>query len=206
MYDNGRGVPWTTRRPEVVPLAAEQGDAAAQFNLGVMYASGVGVPLDYQEAVRWYRLAAEQGYAGAQHNLGLKYEYGDGVPQDYQEAVRWYGLAAEQGNGSYSQFSQYRLSVMYNKLGDKYATGEGVPEDDAEAAKWYRKAAEQGDAAAQIQSRGHVCQRTGRPPGLPGGRGVVSQGRRAGGRFRPNLTSVTCTPKARACRRTMPRP
>ena len=57
---------------------------------GVMYASGMGVPLDYQEAVRWYRLAAEQGNAEAQHNLGLKYEYGDGVPQDYQEAVRWY--------------------------------------------------------------------------------------------------------------------
>ena len=151
MYDNGRGVPRDYQEAlKWYRLAAEQGNAAAQFNLGAMYASGVGVPLDYQEAVRWYRLAAEQGYAGAQHNLGLKYEYGDGVPQDYQEAVRWYRLAAEQGNGSYSQFAQYRLRVMYSKLGDKYAYGEGVPEDDAEAAKWYRKAAEQGDAAAQF--------------------------------------------------------
>ena len=49
---------------------AEQGDAEAQFNLGVMYANGRGVPQDDSEAVRWYRLAADQGHAGAQFNLG----------------------------------------------------------------------------------------------------------------------------------------
>ena len=41
--------------------AAEQGDAAAQHTLGIMYANGLGVPQDDAEAVRWYRLAAEQG-------------------------------------------------------------------------------------------------------------------------------------------------
>lgn len=40
------------------PLA-EQGIANAQNNLGVMYNAGRGVPQDYAEAVRWYRLAAE---------------------------------------------------------------------------------------------------------------------------------------------------
>ena len=44
-------------------LAAEQGNATAQFYLGVMYTNGAGVPKDDGEAVRWYRLAAEQGYA-----------------------------------------------------------------------------------------------------------------------------------------------
>ncbi len=39
-------------------------DALAQYNLGGMYATGGGVPQDYQEAVRWYRLAAEQGEGG----------------------------------------------------------------------------------------------------------------------------------------------
>lgn len=38
------------------PLA-EQGDATAQTWLGVMYDEGKGVPQDYAEAVRWYRLA-----------------------------------------------------------------------------------------------------------------------------------------------------
>ena len=42
-------------------LAAEQGYAKAQFNLGLMYAKGRGGPQDDTEAVRWYRLAAEQG-------------------------------------------------------------------------------------------------------------------------------------------------
>ena len=59
--------------------------------------NGDGVPQDYKEAVKWYRLAAEQGYADAQYNLGLMYSNGEGVPQDYKEAVKWYRLAAEQG-------------------------------------------------------------------------------------------------------------
>ena len=48
----------------------EQGNALAQFNLGIMYRRGQGVPQDYAEAVKWNRLAAEQGDAEAQHNLG----------------------------------------------------------------------------------------------------------------------------------------
>ena len=50
---------------------AEQGDAAAQCLLGVVYAQGLGVPQDYKEAAKWYRLAAEQGHAAAQRNRGL---------------------------------------------------------------------------------------------------------------------------------------
>ena len=50
-------------------VAAEQGDAEAQFSLGVMYDFGEGVPQNDTEAVRWYRMAAEQG-AAAQFNLG----------------------------------------------------------------------------------------------------------------------------------------
>ena len=42
---------------------AEQGDAEAQYNLGVMYDNGQGVAQDYAEAVKWYRRAAEQGDA-----------------------------------------------------------------------------------------------------------------------------------------------
>tara|TARA_R110000765_G_scaffold324976_2_gene416497 strand:+ start:916 stop:1131 length:216 start_codon:yes stop_codon:yes gene_type:complete len=54
-------------------LAAEQGDADAQYNLGIMYDTGRGVPENDAEAVRWYRLAAEQGDANAQFNLGGMY-------------------------------------------------------------------------------------------------------------------------------------
>ena len=74
--------------------AAEQGNADAQYNLGVMYDHGRGVPQDDAEAVGWYRKAAEQGYAKAQFNLGNMYITGLGVPLDYAQAHMWYNLAA----------------------------------------------------------------------------------------------------------------
>ena len=77
---------------------AEQGHADAQFNLGVMYRNGRGVPQDDKTAVKWYTLAAEQGDAGAQNNLGKMYDIGRGVPQDYKTAVKWFRLAADQGH------------------------------------------------------------------------------------------------------------
>ena len=75
--------------------AAQQGDAQAQSNLGVMYQYGQGVEQDYKEAVRWYKLAAQQGNAYAQSNIGALYSDGQGLEQDYKEAVRWYQLAVE---------------------------------------------------------------------------------------------------------------
>ena len=55
---------------------AEQGDSFAQYNLGVMYANGVGVPEYNAEAVKWWRLAAELGEASAQFSIGLMYAKG----------------------------------------------------------------------------------------------------------------------------------
>jgi len=75
------------------PLA-DQGNAWAQNRLGVMYASGHGVPQDYAQAAKWYRLAADQGNASAQSNLGVMYSLGHGVPKDYVLAYMWRNLAA----------------------------------------------------------------------------------------------------------------
>jgi uncharacterized protein len=76
-------------------LAADQGDASALFNLGLMSEEGRGVPQDHAEAARWYRLAAEQGYPQAQYNLGLFYLQGEGgTPQDNVSAHMWFNLAA----------------------------------------------------------------------------------------------------------------
>jgi TPR repeat protein len=119
---------------------ADQGDARAQVNLGVMYEVGDGVPKSDAEAVKWYRKAAGQGYADAQVSLGGMYRNGKGVPENDAEAVKWYRKAAEQG----SAVSQVNLGFMYRK-------GEGVPKNDAEAVKWYRKAADQGNASAQFE-------------------------------------------------------
>ena len=117
---------------------AEQGNAAAQTNLGILYANGRGVVRDDKEAVRWYRKAARQGYANAQTNLGVMYDHGRGVRQNVGEALRLYRLAAAQGE-PYAQ----------NNLGNMYANGRGVVRNVKEAERWYRKAAGQGHADAQ---------------------------------------------------------
>ena len=67
-------------------LAADQGNAQAQFNLGNMDAQGRGGPQDYAAARRWYGLAADQGLAEAQNNLGFMHKQGQGGPQDYAAA------------------------------------------------------------------------------------------------------------------------
>ena len=115
---------FATALKEWKPLA-EQGDVSAQYNLGMMYQKGDGVPQDYKEAVYWYRLAAEQEHVDAQYNLGVMYNNGNGVPQDYEEAVRWYQLAAEQGHSK----AQGNLGVMY-------AFGNGVMKDYVYAHMW----------------------------------------------------------------------
>ena len=113
--------------------AAEQGNADAQFNLGVMYDTGQGVRQDYAQAVQWYRKAAEQGLADAQYNLGVMYKEGRGVRQDDAQAVQWYRKAAEQGHAK----AQYNLGVMY-------ANGRGVRQNPVIAKEWVGKACDNG--------------------------------------------------------------
>ena len=77
--------------------AAEQGHAAAQYNLGVMYAHGLGVRQHDAQAVQWYRKAAEQGDAKAQYNLGAMYANGQRIRQNYKIAKEWFGKACDNG-------------------------------------------------------------------------------------------------------------
>jgi hypothetical protein len=107
--------------------SAENGDAAAQVELGTLYYNGLaGSPRpDYAEALKWFRRAADQGNANAQDRIGLMYYSGKEVPQDFAEAARWYQLAAQGGN--------YHARLM---LSDMYRGGVGVPRDFSESRKW----------------------------------------------------------------------
>jgi TPR repeat protein len=147
---------FATALREWTPLA-EQGDAYAQSNLGVMYDKGKGVPQDYKTAVKWYRLAAEQGDAVAQTNLGLMYSKGRGVPQDHKTAAKWYKLAAKQGPARV----QTNLNNLQKEIDDRkpltttpadfqkgftaYKSG-----NYATALREWTPLAEQGNAAAQF--------------------------------------------------------
>ncbi len=79
---------------------AESGDPKCQTLLGVLYATGQGVPQDYAEAAKWYRKAADQGDAKAQFYLGTLYTIGQGVPQNSDEAARWFRKAADHGDAN----------------------------------------------------------------------------------------------------------
>lgn len=98
--------------------AAKQGDAAAQFNLGISYQNGEGVTRDYVEAAKWYRMAAEHGNVYAQANLGIAYFNGHGVPQDYILAHMWLNLAAARGDSS---VAESRDLVAKRMTGDQIA-------------------------------------------------------------------------------------
>jgi len=113
---------------------AVQGNRGAQFNLGQLYAKGLGVPQDYVLARQWFEKAAFQGHAEAQTSLGALYLNGYGVTQDYQQALFWFHQAARQG-----------YARAYTQLGLMYERGNGVPQDIVVAHKWYILGAANGD-------------------------------------------------------------
>ncbi|HAK56729.1 MAG TPA: hypothetical protein DCP38_14775 [Acidobacteria bacterium] len=114
--------------PEELTARAEQGDPAAQNELGSRYYAGRGVEKDEVEALRWVRLSAEQGYGPAQYNLGLMYFRNRGVEgasENDEAAARWYRLAADQGYPP----AQAGLAYMYEY-------GAGIEKDEVAAYMW----------------------------------------------------------------------
>jgi hypothetical protein len=154
--------------------AAEAGQAEAQFDLGLLYAQGLGTRRDLTEAANWYRKAAEQGNAQAEFALGQMYSRGWGAPRDTVDAMRWmqmandpvsdgpptewariegYGIEQDQKQAAYwyeKAAEQGHPEAQYN-LARLYATGQGVPRDQGQALHWVRAAASQGYAPGQAR-------------------------------------------------------
>jgi TPR repeat protein len=83
-----------------IEFLAHGGEARAQYDLGVMYDQGQGVPQSDAKAREWYERAAQQGEPRALYNLGLMYLNGQGVPPDLVKAYYWISLSANRGNVS----------------------------------------------------------------------------------------------------------
>ncbi len=121
-------------------LAAMQGNAVAQCNLGGCYSNGVGgLVKNEEETVRLYQLAADQGNALAQNNLGICYATGfGGLVKNAEEMVRLLQLAAAQRNA----LAQYNLGICY-------ANGIcGLIKDEVAAVRLLKLAAAQGHLKA----------------------------------------------------------
>jgi TPR repeat protein len=116
---------------------AEQGNAEAQLIVGKMYMIGQGVPVDADQAMKWYRAAADQGNADAQFFLGSMYL----LPQkNIEEGLKWLKLSAQQG----MQDAQFLLGMAYLK-------GENFTHDLVQAYMWLQLAAEHGGDFYQSQ-------------------------------------------------------
>lgn len=126
---------------DVFVSAAEKGLAAAQVELGGMYAEGLGVTLDLKKSEHWYRMAANQGDIDAMVSLGTIYYSGGedyGIRKDFNKAFHYYSNAAHDGDSE----AQLYLAIMYLR-------GEGVERDYEKAFEWTEKSAKQGYAPAQ---------------------------------------------------------
>lgn len=113
-------------------MKAQRGDAAAQWNVGLMYAAGEGLPHDDGKAFAWFERAAQTGFVDAQYCLGLAYDCGRGVRRDVAKAHSWYEQAAKNGSTS----AQCNIGVLYLQ-------GEVGDEDWVTAAYWFLRAAAQ---------------------------------------------------------------
>jgi len=123
--------------------AAEVGDETAMKDLGVMFATGDGVPKDYDEARRWFEKAAAAGNDDSMVHLAVLCANGWSVPRDYAEARRWLEKSADLGNDE----ALFRLGELYRK-------GLGVSPDLGEARRYYEKAAAAGNEDAKKALKG----------------------------------------------------
>lgn len=129
--------------------SAESGDVRAQYVVGVMYLSGLGVEADDDRAHHWLRRAAEGGHVEAQVELARLYRDGHGVSRDQGRMVHWYQQAAAQGHVGAQLF-----------VADAYAYGNGIEKDLVLAYVWYEVARQYwGDLAKDAQA--YVADRLG---------------------------------------------
>jgi len=165
-------VPATIASP-ALRVAAANGDASAEYEVGIRFAEGRTVTQNFEEAARWLDRAARAGIVPAQFRLGSLYEKGLGVKKDIETARKLYIVAAEKGHAK----AMHNLAVLYAEglegkpdyknaaqwfsraanhgvadsqynLGILYARGIGVEQNLAESYKWFTLAAGQGDQDA----------------------------------------------------------
>jgi clan AA aspartic protease (TIGR02281 family) len=127
----------------LTPLA-DQGDTAAQYRVGVLYADRQDLP----EAARYYKLAADQNHHEAQARLAMLNCNGQGVPKNAEECIRLYRLAADGG-----------VTQAQVNLAARYLTGDGTSTNHGEAARFARLAADRNDSTGQLLLG--ICYETG---------------------------------------------
>lgn len=98
MHMHGFGVAQSHKKAlEYFKVAAEKGNADAQFNLGAMHVGGIGIKKAYDRALHYFTLSAHQGHTLALFNLGQMHLNGLGTPRSCTVAVQFLKAVAERG-------------------------------------------------------------------------------------------------------------
>jgi TPR repeat protein len=108
-------------------LAAESGDAAAQFNLGILCDSrlddnGYAIDGNRTEAIKWLQAAAEQGLSRAQSRLAELYAGGPDASGDHVNACAWFLLATTSSRGIH----RHRARSGYERMAARLTPAELV--------------------------------------------------------------------------------
>lgn len=115
--------------------SADEGDAMAQYNLGISYLSGDGVIKNEEKAFSLFRKSAEQGCAEGQRELGRAYLDGIGTTADSALGLKWLEKAVLQNDST---------ACVY--LASCYFSGNGTDKDDDMGFVYVKKAADMGSA------------------------------------------------------------
>ena len=102
--------------------AAERGEVIAQYNLGLQYYHGNGVPKNYVEAIKWFRKASEHGDVDAQFSLGSMYSDGLGVPRNYIKSEMWLSIAIANADSEKRKQFQKQISSVVRFITDDERT------------------------------------------------------------------------------------
>jgi len=102
--------------------AAVQGNAQAQFDLGLMYAKGDGVAKSEKKAFKWFHKSARNNHTEAKFYMGLSFAQGRGVRKQAQLARYWFKLAAKAGHRQ----AMAHLSSLERSLRAKAVRGQRI--------------------------------------------------------------------------------
>lgn len=117
---------------------AHRGAPDAQFNIGVLYIEGKGLPKNRDQAISWFTKAANQGHPEAQYNLGHLLIEQTGDVDKIREGIDWWRKSAE-AEFPVAQYN-YGRALFY---------GVGVEENREASRPWVEKAAQGGNISAQ---------------------------------------------------------
>jgi TPR repeat protein len=116
-------------------VSIEDTTGQSEYERGLAYAFGDGVPQNDRTAFNLFYESAKKGYALAQYKVGVAFAYGEGVRQDMKKAVEWYRKAAEQGH-----------TIAQRNIATMYLDGNGVEQNKVQALAWYQVVANAGNA------------------------------------------------------------